>query len=227
VIDDIDPAVRADVRAALELAATTPIRGGALDGVTWTADEERAVPLHGGWSAEDLLPGPVRASLLIGRSDLLAAAARCRGSGRWAPLLVAANAWCYGPSPDGPGRTRRLLARPDLEARLATAVATLDTLGPIEAYHRLLNDGHVHGWGPALFTRFLDAADRRESEHALALDATLARAVNGLVPGSDLAVADWGTAEYAFHLGLLHRVAAEVGVAPTAVEAALTAKFAD
>ena len=221
----IDDEVQADVRAALELAATTQIEGGALDGVTWTVDEERAVALHPTWVDEELLPAHVRDTLRIGRSDLLALAAACRERHVWAPLLAGVNAWCYGPSGYGAWRTRRILAAGDLELRLKAAVAVLDSEGAIDAYYRLNNDGHLHGWGPALFTRFLDVADRRVAERALGLDQALAGAVNGLVPGSDLGAADWGTAEYAFFLGLLHRIAREVGIAPTVVEAALAAKF--
>lgn len=223
----IDDEVRADVRAALELAATAPIDGGVLDGVTWTGDDERAVDLHPAWRREPLLPEHLRDALRIGRSDLLAAASACREAAVWSPLLACVNAWGYARSGYGAWRTRRILDLPDVGARLAAAVATLEAEGPLEAYYRLNNDGHLHGWGPALFTRFLDVADRSETTRALGLEPALAAAVNALVPGSDLGAADWGTAEYAFYLGLVHRIADEVGVSPTAVEAALAAKFAD
>ncbi|GAA1961255.1 hypothetical protein GCM10009798_21280 [Nocardioides panacihumi] len=222
----IDDEVQADVRAAQALAASTDIGGGALDAVTWTADPERAVALHPSWLTEPLLPERVRHELRIGRSDLLAVATECRATGRWAPLLVCVNAWGLAESGYGAWRTRRMLELPDLEPRLAAAVATLDDHGPIEAYYLLNNDGHLHGWGPALFTRFLEVVDGREPGRALGLDPTLAGAVNGIVPGIDLEAADWGTAEYAFYLALLHRIADEVGVAPVSVEAALAAKFA-
>jgi hypothetical protein len=223
----IDDEVKADVTAAQDLAATTQIDGGALDGVDWSADEERPVALHPDWAEVALLPEHVRSSLRIGRSDLLALAADCRSTHVWAPLLAGVNASGFGSSGYGPWRTRRVLVAPDLELRLHAAVVTLDVAGPVEAYYRLNNDGHLHGWGPALFTRFLDVVDERSDGRALALDQTLARAVNSLVPGSDLGAADWGTAEYAFHLALLHRIAAEVDVRPTVVEAALAQKFAD
>ncbi|MDH2416688.1 hypothetical protein [Nocardioides sp. CER19] len=223
----IDDDVRADVRAAEDLAGSTPIDGGALNGVAWTGDADRVVWLHPAWQTVEILPEHVRDALRIGRLDLVAVAFACRATGTWRPLLAGVNAWCYGGSEHGVERTRRVLALADLETRLEAAVAVLDADGPVEAYYLLSNEGHVHGWGPALFTRFLDAADRRESGRALGLDPALAGAVNGLVPGSDLAAADWGTAEYAFYLGLLHRVAAEAGVSPTSVEAALAAKFAD
>ena len=221
----IDHEVLADVRAAVDLAACTDIDGGALDGVGWTADTERGVDLHAVWRSVDELPERLSDPLRVGRSDLLAAAGECRATGRWAPLLASVNAWVHGASEDGARRTRRILDQPDLESRLAAAVATLDGAGPVEAYYLLNNRGHLHGWGPVLFSRFLDAVDRRESGRALGLDASLARAVNGLVPGSDLGTADWATAEYAFYLGLVDRIAAEAGVGPTQVEAALAAKF--
>jgi hypothetical protein len=221
-----DDQVRADVRAAQALAASTHLDGGALDGVGWTADTERPVALHPSWRAVEQLPERVRADLRIGRSDLLAAAAECRTTGGWAVLLAGVNAWAHGPSPYGAGRTLRTLDLPDVGDRLAAAVGTLDDDGPVEAYYLLNNDGHVHGWGPVTFSRFLDVADRREAGRALGLDPALAAAVNALVPGSDLGVGDWATAEYAFYLGLLHRIAAEAGVPAPQVEAALAAKFA-
>jgi hypothetical protein len=223
----IDDDVQAEVRAALDLAGSTAIDGGALDGVSWAADADRVVQLHPAWRAVEILPEHVRDGLRIGRLDLVAGAFACRATGTWGPLLACVNAWCYGGSEHGVERTSRILALPHTEARLEGAVATLDADGAVEAYYLLSSTGHVHGWGPALFTRFLDAADRRESDRALGLDPALAGAVNGLVPGSDLGPADWSTAEYAFYLGLLHRVATEVGAAPVAVEAALAAKFAD
>jgi len=219
--------VRADVRSALDLAASARIDGGVLDGVSWTADGERAVDLPPAWRAVGEVPAHVRDALRVGRSDLLAVASDCRGTGTWTPLLASVNAWGYGRSGYGAWRTRRILDLPDVEVRLGAAIATLDADGPVEAYYQLNNDGHLHGWGPMLFTRFLDAADLRDSGRALGLDPVLATAVNGLVPGSDLGAADWGTAEYAFYLGLLHRIADEVGVGPATVEAALAAKFAD
>jgi hypothetical protein len=223
----IDDDVLADVRAAQALAAATDIDGGVLDGVTWSASDERTVDLPPSWRRVEELPGQVREALRIGRSDLLAVAARCRASGAWAPLLAGVNAWGYGMFTYGAWRTRRILDLADAELRLDAAIATLDGDGAVEAYYQLNNEGHLHGWGPTLFTRFLGVADLRDSGRALALDSALATAVNGLVPGSDLGAADWSTAEYAFHLGLLHRIAAEAGVAPTIVEAALAEKFAE
>jgi hypothetical protein len=195
--------------------------------VTWISDSERTVDLHPGWRTMEDLPDHLRSAQRIGRSDLLAVAAECRGTAVWTPLLTVVNAWCYGRSGYGAWRTRRILDLVDVGRRLTAAVATLDADGPLEAYYQLNNDGHLHGWGPTMFTRFLDVADQRGSDRALGLDAALARAVNELVPGCGLGAADWGTAEYAFYLGLMHRIAAEAGVAPPMVEAALAAKFAD
>jgi hypothetical protein len=222
----IDDEVAADVRAARQLAASTAVEGGVLDGLTWVADTGRVVALHASWREEPRLSAEVRGSLRIGRPELLRVAARCREEGTWAPLLVAVSAWGYGDSGHGARRTRRIAGLADLEVRLDAAVTTLDADGPVEAYYQLANEGHVHGWGPTLFTRFLEAADQRHEEGALGLDASLARAIDALVPGSDLGAADWSTAEYAFYLGLLHRIAAESGAEPTVVEAVLAAKFA-
>lgn len=220
----IDDEVRVDVRAAQELAASADIGGCAVDAVTWTADPERMVGLHRSWTTEQLLPARVRHELRIGRSDVLAVAAECRATGRWTPLLVCVNAWGLAESGYGAWRTRRILELPDVESRLDAAVVTLDAHGSVEAYYLLNNDGHLHGWGPALFTRFLEVVD--ESGRALGLDPTLAGAVNGIVPGSDLETSDWGTAEYAFYIALLHRISDKAGVTPVRVAAALAAKFA-
>jgi len=195
----IDEEVLADVRTAEELARTSDLVTGVLDGLTW-AKPTAVDALH-------------------------QLAASCRGEGRWTPLLVAVDDWSHGESGHGAWRTRRITALPDLEVRLAAAVATLDAGGAVEAYYQLNNDGHVHGWGPALFSRFLQVADR--TEHALALNAPLAEAGNALVPGSDLGSADWSTPEYAFHLALMHRIAAEVAQPAATVAAALAEKFSD
>ncbi|UDY22476.1 hypothetical protein [Nocardioides sp. Kera G14] len=221
----IDNEVLTDVRIAAELARTTVLAGGVLDGLAWTVDPSAGVELHPSWRAEPRLPGHVRTTLSISRSDLASVAADCRHSGAWIPLLVAVNAWSYGASGYGAWRTARTAALPDAEIRLSAAVATLDVHGPVEAYYQLNNEGHLHGWGPSYFTRFLHAADQREHGRAIAIDASLADAVNALVPGSDLGPADWGTAEYAFHLGLVHRIAGEAGVDAAVVEAVLGAKF--
>lgn len=221
----IDTEVLADVRVASELARSTALATGVLDGVAWVASADTGVELHPGWRALEPLPGPVRDSLRITAEDLAGVAAEARERGLWLPLLVAANAWGYGTSGYGAWRTARTASVPDAEVRLAAAVATLDADGPVEAYYLLNNAGHLHGWGPALFSRFLRLADRRTQGRAVVIDAALAAAVNALVPGSDLGAADWGTAEYALHVGLLHRIAADVGVDPAIVEAVLTAKF--
>lgn len=223
----IDDEVRADVSKAQELARTCELAGGILDGVTWAADAVHDVELHPSWHGETQLPTAVRSALRLGRPALTAVAADCREQGRWTPLLVAVNAFGFGTSGYGAWRTRRIGQLPDVEVRLQAAVATLDADGPVDAYYLLNNEGHLHGWGPALFTRFLDVADRRSAGRALCLDPATAAAVNALVPGSDLGVADWGTAEYAFYLGLVHRIAGEAGADPVVVEATLAAKFAE
>jgi hypothetical protein len=229
----IDAEVRADVEVAGVLGRTSAIAAGVLDGVTWVAHTlpHQAVELHPAWAKEPLLTQGVRSSLRIGRADLLDTAQSCRQGGTWLPLLVAVNAWGYGISGYGAWRTSRIAGLPDAEVRLAAAVATLDADGPVEAYYLLNNDGYLHGWGPAFFTRFLHLADRRAdqpgAECALVLDTPLADAVNALVPGSDLGHADWGTAEYAFHLALLHRIAGDVGVNVSVVQDTLYDKFQD
>lgn len=220
----IDDEVQADVRGALAMAAAVPLERHRLDGVRRAAGDERTTDLHPTWRSERALPGHVRDALAIGRSDLVAVARECRASGRWAPLLTSVNAWGYGESGYGVWRTRRILALADIEDRLDAAVATLDGEGPVAAYYLLNNEGHLHGWGPALFTRFLEVVDLREAEGALGLDTGSAHAVNALVPCSDLGAADWGTAEYAFYLALVHRIAADLALDAPIVVAALASE---
>lgn len=223
----IDEEVRGDVRLAEDLARTCDIQQHVLDGVHWVDDPGRRVGLHPSWHTEPLLPAAVREAGRIGRADLAAVASECRRAGAWAPLLAAANAWSYGESGYGHWRTRRTTQLPDVEVRLQAAVATLDADGPVDAYYQLNNEGHLHGWGPQLFTVFLHFADDRRDGRAMILDGALAAAVNALVPDSDIGTADWGTAEYAFYLGLLHRIAAMNGVDAATAEAVLWGKFRD
>lgn len=225
----IDDEVLADVTAARAHARACELRPGVLDTMAWQP-REGSVELHPAWHSEPLLDYEAREALRITRSALSATALRCRAEGRWAPLVVVANAWGYGRSAHGAWRTRRILSLPDVEDQLAAAVATLDDRGAVAAYYRLNNHGHLHGWGPALFTVFLELADARtpgtvDEPRALALEAATASAVNALVPGSALGAADWGTAEYALYLTLLHRIAAEMTGDPVAVRAALAAAF--
>ena len=227
----IDDEVREEVDLALRRAEAVELEGGVLDGLAWPDGDGEAVPLEESWRTEPRLPLAVRDSGRIRPADVRAVAADCRERGEWTPLLVAVNAWAYGSAGWGHWRTRRLVSLPDREARLQAAVATLDDAGrdggPVGAYYVLNNEGGLHGWGPPYFTRFLAFAGRAGDPEAVCLDATLARAVNSLVPGSHLPAGEWSTGEYAYHLGILYRMGDVVGRTPAVVAEGLRAKFRD
>lgn len=212
----IDEEVLADVAVALGEAAACEIDERALTGLTrppWREEPSVPVALHESWRGEERLPPHVRDSLRITRADLARITAEARGGGVWVPLLVAASAWGFGESGFGHWRAKRIAALPDAEVRLQAAVATLEADGPVAAYYHLNNDGHLHGWGPPLFTRFLNCVSPR----ALVLDVAQAALLNRLVP-DDVAIAanDWGTAEYAFYLAVASRIGSVGGPWQTA-----------
>lgn len=218
----IDDEVLADIAAAEAEAAACELDGATLASLSWGDEPGGAVALHVSWQAEDRLPEHVRSGLRISRGDLARVTAQCRAAGAWLPLLVATSAWGLGDSGFGLWRTQRVAAIADAEIRLQAAVATLDAEGPVAAYYHLNNDGHLHGWGPALFTRFLSCVDPR----ALTLDVPQAAALNHVVP-AELAIEanDWGTAEYAFYLAVINRIAGLQLVSARWVEATLAERF--
>lgn len=218
----IDDEVLADIAAAETEAAACELDGATLAGLSWGDEPGGAVLLHESWRSEQRLPEHVRDSLRIGRGDLARITAECRAGGTWLPLLVATSAWGLGESGFGLWRTKRVAAIADAEIRLQAAVVTLDADGPVAAYYHLNNDGYLHGWGPGLFTRFLACLDPR----ALTLDVSQAAALNHIVP-ADLTIEanDWGTAEYAFYLAVLNRIAGLQLVSPRWVEATLAERF--
>lgn len=218
----IDDEVLADIATAEAEAAVCELDGPTLASLSWGDEPGGSVRLHESWRAEERLPEHVRTDLRIGRGDLARITAECRAAGEWLPLMIATSAWGLGDSGFGLWRTKRVAALPDVEVRLRAAVATLDADGPVAAYYHLNNDGYLHGWGPALFTRFLACLDPR----ALPLDVAQAAALNHLVP-DDLQIEanDWGTAEYAFYLAVINRIARLQLVSPRWVEATLADRF--
>lgn len=218
----IDDEVLADIAAAEAEAAACELDGAILASLSWGDEPGGSVALHESWRAEERLPEHVRTHLRVGRGDLARVTAECRAEGAWLPLLIATSAWGLGDSGFGLWRTKRVASIADAEVRLRAAVATLDADGPVAAYYHLNNDGHLHGWGPTLFTRFLACLDPR----ALTLDVPQAAALNHVVP-ADLGIEanDWGTAEYAFYLAVINRVAEMQLVSPRWVEATLAARF--
>ncbi|WP_300676808.1 hypothetical protein [Nocardioides sp.] len=216
----IDTRMGREVRAAIEAARSSALDARALDDLGRSGRGEVAteVALHPSWAEVASLPAHLRERLGVGRADLDEAAARARADGRWAELVAVSAAWGYGRSSYGSWRTARITTLPEVAERLAATVEVLDVEGPVAAYYRLVNEGHLHGWGPASFTRFLAAADLRGAGRAVMLTPAIAAAVNGLLVLDEIAVADWPTVDYAFHHALTHRIAAECGLDVTVVE---------
>lgn len=183
--------------------------------------DDGAVRLSDHWRFEPRLRPDLRAGQQVSPADLVDIAGQCRRERRWVPLMVAANAWGYGPAAFGHWRTQRITALPEAGLLLQAAVAVLDAHGPVAAYAYLHDEGHVHGWGPALFTRFLRFADVTGS--AVVIDHATAAGVNALQDDVELGAGEWSTAEYAFHHALLHRLQLQQGVPTAQAERWLTA----
>lgn len=86
--------------------------------------------------------------------------------------FIACMVWGHGHSGYGPFRTARILSGfskpanqpvdPTVVNRLRTSIDRMQTDGPVDAYRYLNNEGHVAGFGPAFFTKwlyFISAAD--------------------------------------------------------------------
>lgn len=150
-------------------------------------------------------------------------------------FLVLVNAWGYGNSARGLPRTLKVLEdEPQFVASARGALTRLHDASrrnpAVDAYFHLNNrkEGHVRGWGPAFFTKFLAFADPAthadpdaNRDQALILDRWIATAVNQLM-ASELArpatrrspvrrFANWGwtTPQYAYYLRLVARLAQE------------------
>jgi len=222
----VDTKVGREVRAAIDAARSCALDARSLEQIDWEAAPSTATALHPAWDAEAALPAAVRERLGVSREDLDEAAAHARAGGPWLTVMAAANALGYASSSHGAWRTARIAALPEVERRLADAVATLDAEGPVAAYYLLANEGHLHGWGPAYFTRFLAAADGRGDDRAVILTPEIALGVNRLLVVDEIAAADWPTVDYAFHHALLHRIATDVGSPVAMVENLLQATTA-
>lgn len=102
-------------------------------------------------------------------------------TGNWLPTLTATCAWGQGSNGYGPRRLTDMLdAAPDLNNRLANTAEHLVSDGPVTAYRYLAGAGHVPGFGPAFFTKFLHVADQ-EPRSALILDKVVATALRPFV----------------------------------------------
>lgn len=144
-------------------------------------------------------------------------------------FLYLVNAWGYGKTGYGHSRTTRV-AEGFYESALR-AIEILhdrsDDIAPITAYFHLNNRGHVKGWGPAFFTKFLmfvDPANSGDKDldrlHAVVLDRLTATRANGFLPeglnssrprkGALLGrfgQSGWTTVQYAYYLSLLSALA--------------------
>jgi hypothetical protein len=145
-----------------------------------------------------------------------------------AQTFVAAAVWGTGTA--ALGRVRRLRAfdadRDVVVDHLATAVQTLGTKGPVEAYDYLHGNREnlVRYLGPSFGTKVLyfagygnSASDRRP----LILDQYVALAINRLC-GLDWSIrGDWTTAQYAEYLDLAHSWAIDWRTGPDVIERVL------
>lgn len=155
-------------------------------------------------------------------------------------FVVNINAWGYGLSGYAKYRTDAVINgdRVRFADSARRALAILNAHGPVAAYYFLLNNsaGHVSGWGPAFFTKFLYFADARnqpESKEAgaLILDQIMDGQVRELVgdpagrPGlGKFRRGAWTTGEYAFYVALLGHIGKARKLRADRVEAVLFAR---
>lgn len=148
-------------------------------------------------------------------------------------FLWLVNAWGYGLFGVGVPRTVKVLADPErFETSGRNALTILHDASSesaaVEAFFYLNNEaGHIRGWGPAFFTKFLafaDPANQPDStltrQPALILDQWIAAAVNHYLPEryrsrrpskktplGRFAPSAWNTPQYAYYLSLIDRLA--------------------
>lgn len=169
----------------------------------------------GRWPADiaNLLQGQVHDGRLS-RGAVIDAGAR---DGRGWSLFVVSFVWGWGRTGYGPTRLSRIrtaTADKAIRAVLDEALAALDTLGPVAAYHRLL--GAVPGWGPAFFTKWLYFADQAGGRsRALILDNRVAHRLQQLT-GMPYLVdrrrrsLRWTTYRYAVYVAWAHAAADQI-----------------
>ena len=188
--------------------------------------ESHVVPLGEGWlvatSPLATVGDEFAHSRQISRADLFALGDKCSLEGGWTRLLVASFAWGTGTTGYGPFRCSEILKQPVVEVSLAAAVSRLTSHGPLAAYFYLNNrsEGHIEGFGPAFFTKFLYfAGGRSRGGRALILDQVLAGAVRTLASNPKLLDgASWTTDEYAFYFSYVGGLARLKDVEPDEVE---------
>lgn len=139
-------------------------------------------------------------------------------------FLYMVSAWGYGTAGYGHARTKRLaMSDGFLDAARAAIeiIQTEDANAPVAAYYILNNSSekHVHGWGPAFFTKFLSFADPANQvdssmrrSPALILDRWTAQAADSSLPVDYrhrvsrrrplgmYSSSGWTTTQYAYYL---------------------------
>jgi hypothetical protein len=227
----MDSMTRARISVERERASRVPLDRRVLDSLAWKrggGDEhefDRHVPLGRAWLDDDRLDRDVRRRGYLSRRDVFRLVGDLLSD--WERVLVVVNAWGYGKRASyGPYRTAVVLAQSErFAAASSEAHRLLRAKGVEEAFYFLNNDGHVPGWGPAFFTKFLYFVGEPQTTQALILDARLAEAVHRIVPGSSFRSAGWTTPQYAFYVALMQRIAAMFEVTPDEAEATLFAHF--
>lgn len=160
-------------------------------------------------------------------------------------FLYLVNAWGYGTTGYGHTRTANVAAAfYESALRAAEILHDLsDDLAPITAYYHLNNEGHVNGWGPAFFTKFLMFVDPANSGgedfdrvRSAVLDRLTASQANGFLSRElksrrsrrsaslgRFGQSGWTTVQYAYYLSLLSALATHEPFAddPMKVERAL------
>jgi hypothetical protein len=209
------------------LAQDVEIDAAILGTFDWAhaSEHDRHVPLASNWLQEPLLASAIRDHGYVTRRDVFAVVDAAAPAADWTCILTTVNAWGYGKTAAyGHSRTQRIIQHKQFIASASQAAALLRDGQPVEAYFYLNNEGHVPGWGPAFFTKFLYFAGGAAGR-ALILDARLANAVNHLTPAAGFKRTGWTTPQYAYYLTLMNRIATDRGVHPDHVEAALFARF--
>jgi hypothetical protein len=145
-----------------------------------------------------------------------------------AQLYVAVAAWGAGTSALALHRAARPLTMlPDgaLGDGLFDAIQRMAAAGPVEAYRRLNNAGHVHHLGPAYFTKVLHFAGYQPgagSVQPLILDRNVARALPKAAlsaqSGSRWPSGNWRTAQYDDYLTFVAGEATRRRTEPAVIE---------
>lgn len=174
----------------------------------------------------DCLTSLTRARILDGAENLNADSS----DAALVSFLYLVNAWGYGRTGYGYSRTARVAGAdfiPAARRALELLQDPADDLAPVAAYFHLRNEGHVHGWGPAFFTKFLMFADPANATgssltrtRAVVLDRLTAARTNDFLSApfrqrrprqnarlGRFGASGWNTVQYAYYLALVRTLA--------------------